>query len=139
MGNAEYMGIQTTSKPFSGISRIGKKLFIQVREIQQKYAAKITGMLLEGMPTSDLMLLLKNSDHLRQTINEAMVLIFRWLNGSNKDRWAEQLKIGDIIDIRDHELEWYEAVVRLITFNEDGRIVLHIHHVGWPTKYNEAI
>lgn len=51
---------------------IGERLYPLVAEVQPSLAGKVTGMLLDGMETGELLHLLESPDDLTSKIREAM-------------------------------------------------------------------
>ena len=61
-----------------------------------------------------------------------------WIGLTRWNLWIQQLKVGDIIDVRDDQKKWYEAVIRNID-NSDNKPKLIIHYVGWKLKYDTEV
>jgi len=57
---------------------------------------------------------------------------------SNHMAWAQTLKVGDIVDAKDDQDKWFEAVIRYIEGSGDESI-LYIHYIGWRLKWDEKI
>ena len=61
-----------------------------------------------------------------------------WIGLIGWDLWIQQLKIGDIIDVKDDQDKWYEAVIRY-TDNSDDERKLIVHYIGWNLKYDTVV
>lgn len=48
---------------------------------------------------------------------------------SKSVEWINHLKIGDIIDAKDEQDKWYEAVIRFIEMN-NGNMMVYMHYIG---------
>ena len=45
--------------------------------------------------------------------------------------WMKNIKIGDIINVRDYRGDWYESHVKLVNGNK-----IYIHFIGWVNKHD---
>jgi len=64
-----------SATPEGAKNMIGEKLYPQVHMRNQELAGKITGMLLDGMETSELLHLLESQDALDNKIEEAISVL----------------------------------------------------------------
>eukprot|EP01084_Bolivina_argentea_P312807 541590_1 len=56
------------------------------------------------------------------------------------ENWKYNVKIGDIIDVKDLHDKWYEAVIRYIypkTHENKNKII--IHYIGWRITWDEMV
>ena len=53
--------------------------------------------------------------------------------------WTQQLKVGDIVDVKDKWDKWYEAVIRRIFENEEKEREFVVHYIGWNVKWDEKV
>ena len=51
------------------------------------------------------------------------------------------LNVGQIIDVQDRHLKWYESVIRKVfrDDNNDNIRSIIVHYCGWSDKYDELI
>ena len=61
-----------------------------------------------------------------------------WIGLISWDLWIQQLKVGDIIDVKDYRNEWYEALIRNVDNSDDERKLI-IHYIGWNLKYDTVV
>merc|ERR1712129_557388 len=52
--------------------------------------------------------------------------------------WINSLRIGDIVDARDDEGEWYESVIRWFEV-KDNRKLLYLHYIGRNKEWDTTI
>ena len=59
---------------------------------------------------------------------------------SQKKQRRKRLKVGDIVDVKDYQGKWYEALVRYVyprNSPKAGKCV--IHYIGWNVKWDVEI
>merc|ERR1711994_70926 len=56
---------------------------------------------------------------------------------SDEERRA--LRVGDIVDAKDDQDKWYEAVIRYVDVDDNGMERIFVHYIGWNIKWDEKL
>ena len=59
---------------------------------------------------------------------------------ANGDNWRETLQTGDLIDVKDDQLKWFDCLVRCVYLHDGYKFgKCCIHYTGWSIKCDEDI
>ena len=62
-----------------------------------------------------------------------------WPRAKGHD-WRDTLSVGDIVDAKDKESVWYEAMIRYVYPKESNKYgKCAVHYIGWDAKWDEIL